>query len=264
MIVNRLLIRPGSYRCRLLSIVLSLLFLLVPTTTSFAQSPDASATSNTNAAAEPAYSRLNTGGIFAEFAPNSSHILIGVSNQRRLITAGFEYGRRIYSADKFQLYYLIQARPFVLEGDPTLAGYKDASTGQTLATLTPPPRVVTTPTTPINVSGVPVVPFYGRQWTYEGGLNPIVFRLNFRPHHRLQPFASTLGGFLYATRQEPVQNTMNFNFCFQLGVGFEAYITATRSIRISYSFQHISNAYIGATDPGIDTGLIQVGYSFGH
>ena len=230
-----------------------------------AQSSDTSASPESTTPPPPAYSRLNTWSVFSEYAPNSSHILIGVSAQRRLITAGVEYGRRLYSAHSFEFYYLFQVRPFVLEGDPTFTGYKTVSTGQTVIAVSPPQRMVNTPETPINVAGFgPVVPAYGRQWTYEGGLNPIMFKLNFRPHRRFQPFVSTLGGFLYATRQEPVTNTMNFNFCFQLGAGFETYIAPTKSIRVSYSFQHISNAYIGATDPGIDTGLIQVAYSFGR
>src|SRR5579872_792356 len=154
MVSNRWLIGPILSRFSLVRVLLAMFCLLLPTRTIFAQAPDAGVAQSTIPSAEPAYSRLNTWSVFAEYAPNSSHILIGVSNQRRLVTAGFEYGRRIYSADKFQLYYLIQARPFVLEGDPTLAGYKEASTGQTVVTFTPPPRVVNTPTTPINVSGV--------------------------------------------------------------------------------------------------------------
>src|SRR5262249_32066477 len=56
-------------------------------------------------ASEP-YSRLNTWSIFGEFSPNSHHIFLGDSQERRLVSIGGEYVRRLVFKRWFELGYL--------------------------------------------------------------------------------------------------------------------------------------------------------------
>lgn len=217
-----------------------------------------------NAADDSRYTRLNTWAVFAEYAPNSSHMVLGVSEQRRLITAGAEWDRRIIRNSKVEFDWVIQVRPFALESDPAFIGFKSTSTGQ-LVIPAPPTRVITVEhgTFPIG-GGASVTQAYTRKWTYAGGLNPLGFKFNFRPQHRIQPVFTAIGGFLRSTRDIPVDNVSDFNFDFEFGVGIEAYLSSRRSVRVSWSFHHISDAYISSLNPGIDQGLIQVSYAFGH
>ena len=211
------------------------------------------------------YSRLNGWSVFGEYGPPPNFTLIGTVQRRTLITFGGEYTRRLLLSGATELDYAVQVRPFVLESDAVLAGYRSATTGQILVTFPNPQRVVLTPTTPIFLPPFgSVVPIYGHQWTYAGGANPIGFRLKFLPRKRVQPFVSSLAGFVYATRQIPIPNTSAFNFCFQFGGGIEYFLSRSRSVRVGYSYHHISNAYTGEFNPGVDSGLIQIGYSFGH
>lgn len=218
------------------------------------------------AATEPAYSRLNSWGVFAEYGPATHPQFIGVSDDRRVVALGAEYDRRLVWNQSIELDYVVQVRPFLLESDPTLVGVRDASGNQMLITYANPQRVVTVSRAPflLQPQNVMAVNVYGREWTYAAGANPIGFKLNFRTHHKFQPYLNSNGGFLFSTRDIPVDQTSSFNFDFEFGAGLETYLSATRSVRIGYAFHHISNAYIVSFDPGIDSGLIEVTYSFGH
>ncbi|HET9400660.1 MAG TPA: acyloxyacyl hydrolase [Candidatus Acidoferrales bacterium] len=210
------------------------------------------------------YTRLNTWAFFAEYAPNSSHMVLGVSEQRRLVTAGAEWDRRITRNDKVEFDWVIQVRPFALESDPVFIGFKNTATNQIVVPATPT-RVITVEHGIFPLAGgATATQAYTRQWTYAGGLNPLGFKFNFRPRHRVQPVFTAIGGFLRSTRDIPVENVSDFNFDFEFGVGIEAYVSNTRSLRVSWSFHHISDAYISSLNPGIDQGLIQISYAFGH
>jgi hypothetical protein len=216
-------------------------------------------------AAEPAYTRLNSWSIFGEYAPDSRHIILGVSEGRRLATGGVEYARRLALKPRFELDWLMQVRPVIFERDPELIGYKDVSTGQIVLPI-PPERVVQVTHTEFTLlpQNITVTEAYSSQWTYAGGANPIGLKFNFRPRHRFQPFVSSMCGFIWGTRQIPVAGTTAFNFDFEFGGGFETYISGTHSFRVGYSIHHMSNAYVGSSDPGVDSQLMQFTYSFGH
>lgn len=217
-------------------------------------------------ATEPAYSRLNSWGVFAEYGPATHPQFIGVSDYRRVVALGAEYDRRLVWNQSIEFDYVVQVRPFLRESDPTLVGVRDASSNQLLITYANPQRVVIVSRAPflLQPQNVLAVNVYGREWTYAGGANPIGFKLNLRAHHKFQPYLNTNGGFLFSTRDIPVDQTSSFNFDFEFGAGLETYLSAIRSVRIGYAFHHISNGYIVSFDPGIDNGLIEVTYSFGH
>jgi len=209
------------------------------------------------------YAPRNTWGIFGEFSPDSSHIFLGVAEQRRLLMFGGEYAHRFHAGRFVAMDYLVQARPVILESDPALVGFRNLATGQIEFPI-PPHRVQIIDRTRFFVGpGNVVVPFYIRQWTYAGGLNPLGLKINFRTRHRVQPVVTAAAGFIISRRDVPIDHAAAFNFSFELGGGLEWFFQTHRSFRLDYRVHHISNANTGTHNPGIDSGLFQLTYSFG-
>jgi opacity protein-like surface antigen len=74
-----------------------------------------------------------------------------------------------------------------------------------------------------------------------------------------------LGGFAVSPRDIPVFNSSTFNFTFEGGAGVEIYQSHTRSCQLEYRYHHLANAGGGSTaNPGIDSGVVKVTYSFGR
>jgi hypothetical protein len=71
-------------------------------------------------------------------------------------------------------------------------------------------------------------------------------------------------GFSVSARDIPKFDSSAFNFTFSFGAGLDLFRTPTRAMRFEYRVQHLSNAYIGATNPGIDSQMIHVGHSWGR
>ena len=205
----------------------------------------------------------NTWGIFGEFSPNSSHIFLGIAQQRRLLMFGGEYAHRFHAGRLVVMDFLVQARPVILESDPALLGFRNVSTGRVEFPITPLRVSIIDHTHFVVGPGDVVVPFYTRQWTYAGGLNPLGIKINFRPRHRLQPVVTGAAGFVISRRDIPVDHAAAFNFSFELGGGLEWFFQPHRSFRLDYRVHHISNADTGTRNPGIDSGLFQLTYSFG-
>jgi Lipid A 3-O-deacylase (PagL) len=218
----------------------------------------------------PYYSRLNSFGIFGEYSNDSSHILLGYSQNRKLLDFGGSYSRRVVLNRFVDGQYMLELDPVMLESDPVF---------HETATLTPPTQTVSNNST-YYYACVPYAHTYTfafqgvtysdsvnitcqRQWTFGEGLSPLGFKANLLPHRRIQPVFTVLSGYMFATRPIPVSDASSANFTFSFGAGFEWYRSATRSIRAEYRYHHISNAGT-ADDPGIDNQLIQVTYAFGH
>ncbi|MGA2276685.1 MAG: acyloxyacyl hydrolase [Terracidiphilus sp.] len=95
-------------------------------------------------------------------------------------------------------------------------------------------------------------------------ISPVGFQWNFMPRHKLQPFFIGHGGYMYSTQPIPISTAGSFNFTFDFGAGVELYRSKTRSVRAEYRIHHISNHWTAHDNPGIDNGLFQLTYSFGH
>lgn len=244
-------------RCALASLVLALLLF-------FGASPSRCQSGGETAGGEP-YSRLNTWSVFAEYSNTSQHIFLGVAQQRRIVAAGGEYARRLVVKPWFEFAYLAQVRPLFFESDPLLVGYRSVATQQIVQTFPNPQRVARLDHTQFLLlpENVIVEPFYGSQWTYGGGLNPIGFKWSFLPRHRLQPVMTFSSGFVESTRDIPVDRSESFNFTFELGFGLEYYFQPKHSLRFDYRVHHLSNAWIGFNNYGVDSNLFQLSYSFG-
>jgi len=222
---------------------------------------------------EPYFSRKNTFGFLAAYSNDSSHILMGQAENRKLLNFGAIYSRRLFQNGKVNWQYTAELLPVALESDPVEQ--------ETLTEVSPPPAE------PIPVaSQMPIGPchtssgsftetFQGvvytydynvactRRWTIGEGMSPIGFQWNFLPRHKLQPILLGHGGYMYSTQPIPVASAGSFNFTFDIGAGLELYRNQTRSIRLDYRYHHISDHYTTNVNPGIDNGLLTVTYAFG-
>lgn len=220
----------------------------------------------------PYYSRLNTFGLFGEYSNDSSHILLGLSQNRKLLDVGGTYSRRVLLNRYIDGQYFAELRPIMFESDPVFH--------ETVVRTSPPPATTLSIDLTAPQACHPSSASFGTvyqgvtysetdtiscrcQWTFGEGFSPLGFKLNLLPRHRIQPVFTALGGYMFATRPIPVADASSANFTFSLGAGFEWYRSATRSIRAEYRLHHLSNAGI-ADDPGIDSQLIQITYAFGH
>lgn len=220
------------------------------------------------------YSRLNSFGLFGEYSNNSSHILLGIAQNRKLLDFGGFYSRRVLLNHIVEGDYLAEIRPVMFESDPL--------THEAIQVTAPPPgytlstdfaQVPACHPSSHNYTGVSNgVPYSDtititcgrRQWTFGEGFSPIGFKANLLPRHRLQPVFTALAGYMFATKPIPVADAGSWNFTFEAGAGIEFYRSATRSIRAEYRLHHISNDYTADDNPGIDSQMIQITYAFGH
>jgi len=217
----------------------------------------------------------NTYSAFFEYSNDSSHIVLGSSPDRKFVSLGLQYERRLLSNHIFVWRYAAEFRPLVLESDPTAT--------QTISIIAPPPAITiiepsaaalqciagqrnfsgTDPITGIHYSEA-ILTNCGRRWTYAQGLSPAGTRINLLPHRRLQPTISFLAGYILSAKKIPLDSAGSFNFTFEFGGGLEYYQSQSRSIRLEYQIQHFSNAYTAQTNPGVDNGLFKLTYNFGR
>lgn len=222
----------------------------------------------------PAYARVNSFGIFSAYSNDSSHILFGLSERRKLLNFGGSYNRRILLSRKVSWQYSAELLPVALESDP-LSKFVVKQVTPNVETFisNAGPLVVCSPqTTRYSVtlengttySGTQTTYCSGRQWTIGEAMSPLGFQWNFRPRHALQPILDWHAGTMFSTHPIPIYYGGSFNFTVDVGAGFELYRTRSKSIRAEYRYHHISNADTAAQNPGIDNGLFQVTYAFGR
>jgi len=220
------------------------------------------------------YSRVYAFSAMVEYSNDSSHILLGDAENRKIGAVGFQYQRRLLRSRLLDFSYSVEARPAIVVSNPTAttAGFETSPLefafydGPTLVqrcvagtiSIDQPepggqlPYIVTTTTTS------------ARQNTYAEGLSPFGFQLNFVPKHRLQAVFSNHEGYMFSTRPIPAEASGAFNFTFEFGAGLEWYLSHRRSVRLEYALQHFSNKDSADENPGVDSGLIKLTYSFGR
>jgi opacity protein-like surface antigen len=219
------------------------------------------------------YSRLNSFGFFGEYSNDSSHIVLGTAENRKLLDFGGTYSRRVLLSRFVDGQYMLEVRPIMLESDPVFH--------ETTVIVSPPPQATLSNNETYAQACKPFSETFtnifqgvtysdtetvtcGRRWTFGEGFAPVGFKWNFRPRHRVQPVFTTLLGYMFSTQQIPVDGAGSWNFTIEVGAGFEFYRSAKRSIRAEYRYHHISNDHTADLNPGIDNGLFQVTYAFGR
>jgi len=221
------------------------------------------------------FTRKNTLGFFGAYSGDSSHILLGDAENRKLLEIGFSYGRRLALNHIVNWQYNVELIPVVLESDP-MTLFTDHQTQPTEMTYSyeSAPEVSCSPVTVqysfvdqltgITYSGSTTMTCHGRRWVTGVGMSPAGFQLNFLPRRKVQPFLIGHGGYMYSSQPIPIDSAGSFNFTFDIGAGFELYRAKARSIRAEYRYHHISNDNTARYNPGIDNGVIQFTYCFGR
>jgi hypothetical protein len=206
--------------------------------------------------------RKNTYSAFVEYANDSSHIVLGRAPNRKFAALGIQYERRLVANRKLTLRYAAEFRPLILERDVTeIETFIETIGGPD--TIVNPPVAVTRCTPSTEVFSFTIEISCSHRWSYAQGLSPFGTRMNFRPSHRLQPTASLFAGYLLSSKKIPIDTAGSFNFSFEIGAGIEYFLSPSRSMRFEYQLQHFSNAYTASTNPGVDSGLFKLSYTFG-
>lgn len=224
--------------------------------------------------ATPLYARANSFGLLFAYSNDSSHILMGYAEQRKILNIGASYSRKLILNRFMNWQYDGEILPVALESDP-LTKFVNQQTSPTHNTYTgtlPYTMVTCTPVVNhynyvvngVTYTGTQTEYCSGRQWTIGEAISPIGMRWNFLPTHTVQPLLEGHGGYMYSTRPIPISAAGSFNFTFDFGVGIEWYRTPHQSLRFEYRFHHISNHDTATENPGIDNGLFQVSYEFGR
>jgi len=236
----------------------------------------ATASSQAAPPVSPYYARTNTFSIFGAYSGDSSHILMGDAENRKLLDFGVSYGRKLFLNRIVNWQFNGELLPVALESDPVVhtvfnqttpvAGSWTNTVVQAAACVPESGKFSDT----ITYSGGSIT-YAGtyiqsclRRWTIGEGISPDGFQWSFLPRQKLQPFLIGHGGYMYSTQPIPVPEAGSFNFTFDLGAGFELYRSSTKSIRAEYRYHHISNHGTAEMNPGIDSGLFQFTYSFGR
>lgn len=218
------------------------------------------------------YSRRNTFGGFVEYSNDSSHIILGEAENRKIGAFGFQYQRRLVDRRLWNMSYTAEIRPAMMESDPV--SLETITTNIPVAGTYPqrPVPVIrcfdaaydlieTVGTTAYTTHYVDTC---GRRMVFEQGFSPAGMRFNLMPRHRLQPTFSSYGGYMFATQVVPIPNAGSFNYTFEFGAGLEFFRSRDRSVRLEYQVQHYSNKKTGDLNPGVDSGFLKLTYAFGR
>ncbi len=220
------------------------------------------------------FSRVNTLSVGLEYSNDSSHIILGIARQRRLLGVEASYERRLVHAHNADIFYSAEIRPLVLWFDP-LAKFVETLT-------TPPLGVVSVSSSLVQECVAGTYPFSyvdpvtgdktigevtttcSKRLTYSQGASPIGVRVSFRTQKPWQFTLASRGGYMFSTRPIPSDQAGSFNFTFEFGGGLEYFRDHGRSMRLEYVVQHYSNYYTAPENPGVDSGIFKLSYAFGR
>jgi opacity protein-like surface antigen len=203
-------------------------------------------------------------GFTWSYSSDSSRIMIGEAEQRRIWTLGVEYTHLLHQGHWVRWDYAGSLMPLFEESDPTDIGTVYTYNGENVVTPQTPFRVTTVDYGPVGIeprgksTSVPLYARYGRESTYSAAFSPLGVRTSALQRWRVQPsFAFDLG-FVVSARDIPVDDADWFNFMFAFGPGVQ-FITSRRSfLRLEYIYRHTSNAGLGDVNPGVDQGVVRL------
>jgi hypothetical protein len=185
---------------------------------------------------EPVASPRNELGFFAVL-PLANGSLKGVTSDRQFFLFGVSYSRLLGHSHVCDVRWVSEIMPLELLAEPFVKG----TNIQTLNSVSP---------------------FTETKVTYGVGTNPVGADVVFLPDKRWQPFTGVHGGFSYFTHNVLGSQAAQFNFMLDGRAGLRFPLHAGKSLAIAYMFQHMSNAYTAVENPGVDSHMINVAYTF--
>lgn len=162
--------------------------------------------------------------------------LDGTSVDRRLFLLGFTYSRVLTRSRRADIRFTSEVIPLALLREPFLLG-----------------------------SSIPMPAsnrFTEMRETYGVGASPVGIEIDWLPRKKVQPFFGLEGGFLRFGRNVLDSHGAKFNFTIDGRCGVRIALREEKSISVAYVFEHMSNAYEAAANPGLDAHMISVTYRF--
>ena len=185
---------------------------------------------------QPDASPHNEFGVFGVF-PLANGSLKGVTSDRRFFLFGLSYSHLLARTKVCDFRWASEIVPLELLAEPFIQGTD-------LQALTSVP------------------PFTETRVTYGLGTNPVGAEVVFLPGRRLQPLTGVHLGISYFTRNVLASHAAQLNFMIDGRVGVRFPMQSGKSLTFSYMFQHMSNAYTALENPGVDSHMIHVAYTF--
>jgi opacity protein-like surface antigen len=103
-----------------------------------------------------------------------------------------------------------------------------------------------------------------RKRVYGSGVSPAGFQWSFLPLHRVQPFFSGAGGFIYFSDRVLSPQGSQWMYTIDYGTGLNFFRHGNQAITLGYRYQHLSNGDISHHNPGTDASTFYVGISRFH
>jgi hypothetical protein len=95
---------------------------------------------------------------------------------------------------------------------------------------------------------------------YGAGVSPVGLQVYFAASRDVRLFVNGSGGVAWFTRDMPVPDARQVNFSVDAGGGLR-WTRGNRAILAGVKLQHMSNAYMGRQNPGLDGNLVYLGLS---
>lgn len=101
-----------------------------------------------------------------------------------------------------------------------------------------------------------------KETRYAFGASPFGLQFNFRPKAKLQPYFALSLSALVFNKKTPNDVGTRLNFGSEGGLGIEYRLANKKAVSFGYKFYHISNASRGIENPGYDSQMLYLGYTF--
>lgn len=171
--------------------------------------------------------------LFSSIGLRDAHFY-GSTSDRHLMLFGIEYDRLLISRHRFSLSYTPELIPIAVLFQPSISGF-----------------------------GVPnaLALFTHTQAVYGLGANPAGFEMSFATFGRGRPFIGGDVGFLYFSKNVPLQFAAQFNFAVDVKAGLD-FRLKSKAVTIAYVLHHFSNGYQAIENPGLDSQMLYIGFKF--
>jgi len=176
----------------------------------------------------------NSVTIFSSTGLGDAH-LFGSTSDRHLTLFGIEYRRSLVSRNRFGLSYTPELIPIAVLFQPSIGGF-----------------------------GVPnaLEPFTHTQAVFGLGANPVGVEMSCVKFRRVKPFIGGNLGFLYFSKNVPLQFAAQLNFAADVKAGLDVSLNNSKAVTIAYVLHHFSNGYEAIENPGLDSQMLFVGFKF--